>query len=112
MDPLLDLKQKYASVFEARYAREQAVSTSRQGHTIMVFTIVTILFVSLPSTLLLQLKSTNRVTVKLPMSFMAAFFAINVKEFPHAEDSTLRLNWVLKYTRKLVPINKRCNGHD
>jgi hypothetical protein len=105
VDPLLDLKQKYAGVFEARYAREQAVSASRQGHTIMVFTIVTILFVSLPSNSTAPVKSTNGVTVKLPMSFMAAFFAINVKEFPHANDGTLHLSWVLKYTRKLVPIN-------
>ena len=46
VDPLLDLKQKYAGVFEARYAREQATAAARQGHTIMVFTIVTIVFVS------------------------------------------------------------------
>ena len=45
VNPLLDLKQKYAGVFEARYAREQATSAARQGHTIMVFTIVTIVFV-------------------------------------------------------------------
>lgn len=36
---LLDLKQKHANAFEARYAREQAQATSRQGQTIMVFTI-------------------------------------------------------------------------
>jgi len=45
VNPLLDLKQKYAGVFEARYARLQATSAVRQGHTIMVFTIVTIIFV-------------------------------------------------------------------
>ncbi|SMR52340.1 unnamed protein product [Zymoseptoria tritici ST99CH_1E4] len=60
---LLDLKQKHANAFEARYAREQATGTQRQGRTIMVFTIVTVIF--------------------LPLSFVAAFFAINVKEFPH-----------------------------
>lgn len=36
---LLDLKQKHANAFEARYAREQATGTQRQGQTIMVFTI-------------------------------------------------------------------------
>ena len=60
---LLDLKQKHANAFEARFARDQAAFTGRQGQTIMVFTIVTIVF--------------------LPMSFIAAFFAIPVKEFAH-----------------------------
>lgn len=46
VDPLLDLKQKYAAVLEARYAREQATSAARQGRTVIVFTVVTILFVS------------------------------------------------------------------
>lgn len=60
---LLDLKQKHANAFEARFARDQAAFTGRQGQTIMVFTIVTIVF--------------------LPMSFIAAFFAIPVREFAH-----------------------------
>lgn len=36
---LLDLKQKHANAFEARFARDQAAGTQRQGQTIMVFTI-------------------------------------------------------------------------
>ncbi|EME48524.1 hypothetical protein DOTSEDRAFT_162092 [Dothistroma septosporum NZE10] len=60
---LLDLKQKHANAFEARFAREQALGAQRQGQTIMVFTIVTVIF--------------------LPLSFIAAFFAINVESFPH-----------------------------
>ncbi|EME89136.1 uncharacterized protein MYCFIDRAFT_206237 [Pseudocercospora fijiensis CIRAD86] len=60
---LLDLKQKHANAFEARFARDQAAGTQRQGQTIMVFTIVTIIF--------------------LPLSFISSFFAINVDEFPH-----------------------------
>lgn len=47
VNPLLDLKQKYASVFEARFARQQATAAAQQGQTIMVFTIVTIIFVRL-----------------------------------------------------------------
>ena len=76
---LLDLKQKHANAFEARFAREQASLTARQGQTIMVFTIVTIVF--------------------LPMSFIAAFFAINIRDFPHAADgsSALTLGYVSKY---------------
>lgn len=76
---LLDLKQKHANAFEARFARDQAAGTARQGQTIMVFTLVTIIF--------------------LPMSFMAAFFTINIKEFPRAADGTeqLSLGYVSKY---------------
>ncbi|KAF4631989.1 hypothetical protein G7Y89_g6148 [Cudoniella acicularis] len=75
---MLDLKQKHANAFEARFARDQATSTARQSQTIMVFTIVTIVF--------------------LPMSFIAAFFAINITEFPHADGSTsLPLGYVSKY---------------
>lgn len=43
---LLDLKQKQASVSEALSARQEAQDTKRQGRTIMLFTIVTIIFVS------------------------------------------------------------------
>ena len=34
---LLDLKQKQANAFEARFARDQAAGTVRQGQIIMVF---------------------------------------------------------------------------
>jgi hypothetical protein len=43
---LLDLKQKQASVSEADYARQEAVETTSQGRIILVFTSVTIVFVS------------------------------------------------------------------
>lgn len=76
---LLDLKQKHANAFEARFTRDQAAGTARQSQTIMVFTIVTIVF--------------------LPLSFIAAFFAINVREFPRANDgsTSLPLSYVSKY---------------
>lgn len=41
----MDLKQKQASLAEARYARESARDTARQGKTVIVFTVVTIIFV-------------------------------------------------------------------
>ncbi|MCJ1334077.1 hypothetical protein MMC10_010784 [Thelotrema lepadinum] len=69
-EQLLDLKQKYAGVFEARYSRMQATSSVRQGHTIMVFTIVTVAF--------------------LPISFIATFFAVPVNEF----EKNLTLDYV------------------
>ncbi|KAF2096353.1 ankyrin [Rhizodiscina lignyota] len=76
---LLDLKQKHANAMEARVARNQAQITARQGQTIMVFTIVTIVF--------------------LPLSFMAAFFTIEINEFPHGNNGSpgLPLGWVSKY---------------
>lgn len=77
---MLDLKQKHANAFEARFARDQATGTARQSQTIMVFTIVTIIF--------------------LPMSFMAAFFAISIDEFPtdaSTGNHSLPLAYVAKY---------------
>ena len=76
---VLDLKQKHANALEARFARDQAQDTARQGQTIMVFTLVTIIF--------------------LPLGFMAAFFTINIIEFPHDNNNNggLRLNFVAKY---------------
>jgi Mg2+ and Co2+ transporter CorA len=75
---MLDLKQKHANAFEARFARDQATSTARQSQTIMVFTIVTIMF--------------------LPMSFIAAFFTINIQEFPRVGGgNNLPLSYVSKY---------------
>jgi Mg2+ and Co2+ transporter CorA len=46
IDTLLDLKQKQANIVEAKYTRKQSDDTAVQGDTIMVFTMVTILFVS------------------------------------------------------------------
>jgi ankyrin repeat protein/Mg2+ and Co2+ transporter CorA len=77
---LLDLKQKHANAFEARFARDQAAGTARQSQTIMVFTIVTIIF--------------------LPLSFIAAMFTINIREFPHrpgSDEPSLPLSYVGKY---------------
>lgn len=52
---LLDLKQKQAGIAEAlasvEYARQQAEQskeTARQGRALMLFTVVTILFVGIP----------------------------------------------------------------
>lgn len=59
LEDLLDLKQKQANVSEARIARVS-------GNTITVFTIVTIIF--------------------LPASFMAAFFALPIAEYPFVDE--------------------------
>ncbi|KAK4569974.1 hypothetical protein LTR86_002944 [Recurvomyces mirabilis] len=71
---LLDLKQKHANAM-------QATDTARQGKTLMVFTIVTVIF--------------------LPLSFLAAFFAINITQFPHqGKDGGLQMS--LSYVSSYV----------
>ncbi|KAL4787445.1 hypothetical protein BJX76DRAFT_363385 [Aspergillus varians] len=71
---LLDLKQKHANALEARFARDQAAGTTRQGKILMVFTMVTIVF--------------------LPLSFITSIFTINMPQF----DNQLTLGYVAKYT--------------
>ncbi|KAI1130000.1 hypothetical protein F5Y10DRAFT_138615 [Nemania abortiva] len=72
---LLDLKQKHSNALEARFAGDQAVIAAKQGQTIMVFTIVTIIF--------------------LPLSFIASFFAINFVEW--TDQIHLTIPYVSKY---------------
>ena len=75
---VLDLKQKHANSVEVRLSRDRAMEAAKQGRTIMVFTIVTIIF--------------------LPMSFLAAFFAINIVEFPYVSNGAgLHLSFVTRY---------------
>ncbi|KAI0159825.1 hypothetical protein GGR57DRAFT_438674 [Xylariaceae sp. FL1272] len=81
---LVDLKQKQASILQAvasvEYARrsvEQTEQSARQGRTLTLFTVVTIVF--------------------LPLSFLAAFFAIEIDVFPVDENGKLQLDYVLKY---------------
>lgn len=62
---------------QAELAAQQAKETANQGKTVLVFTVVTIIF--------------------LPLSFMAAFFAINIKELKNDGDGKLPLGYVLKY---------------
>ncbi|KAH8652160.1 hypothetical protein BX600DRAFT_472039 [Xylariales sp. PMI_506] len=89
LDFLVDLKQKQSNVMDARSARVQAEESlkmtkesEKQGKTIMVFTIVTIVF--------------------LPLSFMAAFFALNITQFRRDDGGTLGLGYVLEV---MIPIS-------
>ncbi|KAH8895650.1 hypothetical protein GQ53DRAFT_803904 [Thozetella sp. PMI_491] len=74
IERLLDLKQKQANTWEAQIAREGAEETARQGNTLLVFTVVTIIF--------------------LPLSFMASFFALSVEQYPKDTESG-NVNWPL-----------------
>ncbi|OQE40889.1 hypothetical protein PENCOP_c005G04768 [Penicillium coprophilum] len=72
---LLDLKQKHANVMEAKAAREQAESTADQGRTVLIFTIVTIVFA--------------------PLSFLCSFFALNIESFPRMDgDISFPNSWI------------------
>ncbi|KAK3897541.1 hypothetical protein C8A05DRAFT_19717 [Staphylotrichum tortipilum] len=62
IENLLDLKQKHANGWEARFAREGSEESQRQGNIILVFTLVTVVF--------------------LPLSFFASFFALDLDIFP------------------------------
>lgn len=89
LQDLLDLKQKQASVIEARSARRDAKAsadqaeaatslanqTVRQGWSIMIFTIVTIIFVR-PQGSSLATDSTDM--GQLPLSFFTGLFGMNV----------------------------------
>ncbi|KAL2070267.1 hypothetical protein VTL71DRAFT_13293 [Oculimacula yallundae] len=69
----LELKQQQAGIFEAEYALKRADETTTQGRSIMLFTIVTIIF--------------------LPLSFMSSVFGMNAKEFSDSEgNSSISLN--------------------
>ncbi|KAH7357602.1 hypothetical protein BKA66DRAFT_242645 [Pyrenochaeta sp. MPI-SDFR-AT-0127] len=70
----MDLKQKAANAWEAREARKTTVAASKQGNTVLVFTVVTIIF--------------------LPLSFMSSFFAIGIAAFPRDPGSG-EINWPL-----------------
>ena len=81
---LLELKTRQANAWEARFAREGGEETARQGTTILVFTVVTIIF--------------------LPLSFMASFMALNIKQFPKdpSQGSSGSTLWELSYASSLL----------
>ncbi|KAI4601365.1 hypothetical protein KJ359_012557 [Pestalotiopsis sp. 9143b] len=81
---LIQFKQTQAGMLQAKatakYTEQQvlqAEETARQGQTLMLFTVVTILF--------------------LPLSFMSAFFAVAIDAFPLDANGKLSLGYVLKY---------------
>ncbi|KAL2270175.1 hypothetical protein VTJ83DRAFT_2359 [Remersonia thermophila] len=64
---LIDLKQKHANGWEARFAREGSEESQRQGKIILVLTLVTVVF--------------------LPLSFMTSFFALEIDVFPKSPET-------------------------
>lgn len=70
---LLQLKQAHYNAFELEFSRDLALKAANQGRAVLVFTIVTIIF--------------------SPLSFVAAFFTMNLTVFP----KELSLSYVSRY---------------
>lgn len=129
----MDLKQKQANFNQAlvstnhagamkqqlRLLTKQAEESDKQSKALMVFTVVTIVFVGglmgggeLPDlaamslTLGITLLTTLREHQQLPSSFLAAVFAINLDAFPLNENGKLPLGYFLKFlcTYSLLPV--------
>lgn len=62
----------------------------------LVFTVVTIIFVRNPLPRFKPDLKINR-EIQLPLSFMAAFFAINIDSFPWNKGDKLPMDYVLRY---------------
>ena len=76
---LLDMKQKHANIVEAHLAREQtehSEAAADQSRSVMIFTIVTIIF--------------------LPLSFLASVFGINAREWSGVSQN-LSLHTIFTY---------------
>ncbi|KAL4940827.1 hypothetical protein BDV06DRAFT_223700 [Aspergillus oleicola] len=69
VNEILNLEQNGISIIEAVLARNQADESARQGKTLMVFTIMAIVFT--------------------PMSFLSSPFALNVSSFQHDDGGNL-----------------------
>ncbi|KAJ5691595.1 Mg2+ transporter protein CorA-like/Zinc transport protein ZntB [Penicillium malachiteum] len=73
INTLLELRQQQASIKESEFGRLQANDSARQSNTVMVFTLVTIVF--------------------LPLSFLSSLFALNITDFPHKSGSVEYDGW-------------------
>jgi hypothetical protein len=93
----MDLKQKQASLAESWYARAAARDTARQGKTVIVFTVVTILFVSIGEIESSTHNILTMVIVKLPVSFITSVFTIEANTFPRDQDDKIPFEYAMKY---------------
>lgn len=100
LDDLLSLKQQQAAVFQAWQSVQQADEAVRQGRSIMVFTFITIIFVSSlnlvtrPPPLPPHFPPPNihilNLGLKLPLAFIASIFGMNNKQIA-GSDSPMTL---------------------
>lgn len=73
LSELLELKQAHSNAFELNFSRAMALDSARQARAVMIFTVVTILF--------------------LPLSFIAAFFSMPLTRYK----SNLSFSYAAKY---------------
>ncbi|KAK6332499.1 hypothetical protein TWF730_004165 [Orbilia blumenaviensis] len=66
---LLDIQQRQASLTEVIWSRRSSAEAAKQGRTVLVFTVVTIIF--------------------LPLTFLSSLFALNISVFPHNSEGEL-----------------------
>ncbi|KAI1199394.1 hypothetical protein F5X97DRAFT_120187 [Nemania serpens] len=59
----------HLSLHEAEISREQAVIVGKQGQTLMVFTVITVIFT--------------------PLSFLTSLFALNISVFPRSGENVV-----------------------
>jgi hypothetical protein len=100
---------------DTHFMRDQVIKTSeltaetvKQGKTLMVFTIVTIIFVCLhrfricpvrplggyPLFVMMDILDANKLGMQLPLSFMSSFFTIDIRQFSRDEDRSMSLDYV------------------
>lgn len=89
---LLALEQQQAIVVQAYESVKQAEETVKQGRAIMMFTVVTIVFVSSTDSLF---RAEGHVLIftdnllQLPLSFMSSVFGMNAAEFDSSNKMSL-----------------------
>jgi len=91
-------KQVKASTKIQSMMAEQALESGKQGKTLMVFTVVTIIFVCdylIPDPI--PMFSYLFYGSQLPSSFLAAVFAINLDSLPQSDDGRLPTGYFLTY---------------
>lgn len=98
LDHLLNLKQQQASVFQTWQSTKQAEETMRQGRAIIIFTVMTIIFVSILMIPVIRPPLTAR--KQLPLGFIASIFGMNNKQIS-GNDMPMTLMSQVKYMCKL-----------
>lgn len=79
---LLTLKQQQASIIEATASLDRADESVHQGRSIMIFTVITIIF--------------------LPLSFMSSVFGMNAVEFTGSSNSVMSIREQFEFMYSLA----------
>lgn len=94
------MKQQQSGIIEAKAAIRRADETVIQGRSIVVFTVVTIFFVSKFSA---STQDTPTNLLQLPLSFFATLFGMNARELNEGYMALgVQLTWMCKYPPKVL----------